>query len=285
MNAKQAEEMAGISRRNLRFYEDQGLIHPSRNPDNDYRDYSDEDIESLKKIRALRMLDVSLEEISAIFKGDKALDAVMEAQEAKLKKRQQELEVAIQFCRELQQKVPDLDDLLSRMDQPETSTFLYSSWVRDYQAVARAEAKKQFSFVPNDAVTTPKEFTMALFAYGKKAGKDIVITKEGMEPEFTIDEIEYTAQRFYRASYFCPVAVVICDAVHPEDFETEVDKSKSVLMRFLYRWWWLLPLALLEVLIFYQAGMDSWLIALLAALPSICVWVMDAVLYRSWVSD
>lgn len=63
MNAKQTEAATGISRRNLRFYEDQGLIHPHRNPDNDYRDYSEQDIRDLKLIRALRMLDVPLEEI------------------------------------------------------------------------------------------------------------------------------------------------------------------------------------------------------------------------------
>ena len=65
MNAKQTEAATGISRRNLRFYEDQGLIHPHRNPGNDYRDYSEQDIRDLKLIRALRMLDVPLEEIGA----------------------------------------------------------------------------------------------------------------------------------------------------------------------------------------------------------------------------
>ena len=59
MNAKQAEKLTGISRRNLRFYEDRGLIHPERNPQNDYRDYSEKNIENLKRIRVLRMLDAS----------------------------------------------------------------------------------------------------------------------------------------------------------------------------------------------------------------------------------
>ncbi len=65
MNAKQAEQITGISRRNLRFYEQQGLIHPRRNPENDYRDYSEQDIEALRLIRVLRMLDVPLEDIAA----------------------------------------------------------------------------------------------------------------------------------------------------------------------------------------------------------------------------
>ena len=56
MNGKEAEKITGISRRNLRFYEDQGLIEPERNPENDYREYSEKDIERLKIIRSLRLL-------------------------------------------------------------------------------------------------------------------------------------------------------------------------------------------------------------------------------------
>lgn len=281
MNAKQAEEKSGISRRNLRFYEQQGLIHPSRNPDNDYRDYSAQDIECLKTIRALRMLDVTLEDIHSVLNKDKKLETVMAQQEAKLKKRQRDLETAIRFCQELQTSEPDLDDLLNRMDQPEVSNALFGGWVRDYQAIARAEAQKHFNFVPDEAVTTPQEFTMALFAYGQENDKDVVITREGMEPEFTVDGIEYTAQRVYRPLYPGTVAVILCDAVHPEDFETEVEKNRSKFMRFVYRWWWLLPVIVLELTIGIRAGMGSIWLVVLAALPPICGWTMDAVLYRA----
>ena len=219
MNAKQAEEKTGITRRNLRFYEDQGLIHPSRNPDNDYRDYSDSDIETLKKIRALRMLDVSLEDIASIFKEEKTLKQVMAAQEEKLKQRRQELETAIRFCQELQTKAPDVNTLLNRMDQPETKEALFTSWIRDYQAVARAEAQKQFYFNADKEIENYRDLTAALFAYGEKENKEIVITKEGLPAEFTMDGIEYTADRqcYYMDSH-CPSDVVTCEAVHPEDF-------------------------------------------------------------------
>ena len=102
MNAKQTEAATGISRRNLRFYEDQGLIHPHRNPGNDYRDYSEQDIRDLKLIRALRMLDVPLEEIGACLEGKTTLAQVSTAQQFRLEQRQKELEAAIRFCRELQ---------------------------------------------------------------------------------------------------------------------------------------------------------------------------------------
>jgi len=47
MRINQAAELAGITSKNIRFYEDQGLITPARDTANGYRDYSMEDIEQL----------------------------------------------------------------------------------------------------------------------------------------------------------------------------------------------------------------------------------------------
>lgn len=281
MNAKQTEQITGISRRNLRFYEDQGLIHPERNPDNDYRDYSEEDVEILRKIRTLRMLDVSLEEIASFLKGEKSLEQVMILQENKLRKRQQDLNTAIRFCRELQTEKPDFSEVLKKMDQEETGSSFFTGWVRDYQSVARAEAKKKFQFIPDGEVTTPQQFSDELFAYGRSMDKDIVITHESMEPRFTLSGIEYTAQRVYRPVFFCPVAVIICEAVHPEDFDTEVSKGRSIWMRLFHRWWVLLPLIGLILFAALMLGVTSWLAVVLSALPLVCILVMNGILYQS----
>ncbi|MBM6695155.1 MerR family transcriptional regulator, partial [Pseudoflavonifractor capillosus] len=34
MNIKEAEKLTGISKRNIRFYEQKGMLHPARNQDN-----------------------------------------------------------------------------------------------------------------------------------------------------------------------------------------------------------------------------------------------------------
>ena len=44
MNIKKAEELSGVSRQNIRFYEREGLLHPERNAENDYREYREEHI-------------------------------------------------------------------------------------------------------------------------------------------------------------------------------------------------------------------------------------------------
>ena len=74
MNIKEAEKLTGISRRNIRFYEQKGMLHPARNQDNDYRDYSPQDIQRLKLIRALRMVDMPLEEIREVVEGKASID-------------------------------------------------------------------------------------------------------------------------------------------------------------------------------------------------------------------
>ena len=51
MKINQVEQAVGITRKNIRFYEEQGLLHPSRNPVNGYRDYTDSDVSLLLKIR------------------------------------------------------------------------------------------------------------------------------------------------------------------------------------------------------------------------------------------
>ena len=37
MNSKQAAELSGVSSRNIRYYEQAGLLYPARDPENDYR--------------------------------------------------------------------------------------------------------------------------------------------------------------------------------------------------------------------------------------------------------
>ena len=47
MKIKDVEKQVGISKANIRFYEEEGLIHPARNQENNYREYSETDVEQL----------------------------------------------------------------------------------------------------------------------------------------------------------------------------------------------------------------------------------------------
>ncbi|MCM1088664.1 MAG: MerR family transcriptional regulator, partial [Muribaculaceae bacterium] len=63
MTIKEVEKQTGLARSNIRFYEKEKLIEPSRNDKNGYRDYSEQDIENIKKIAYLRTLEISIEDI------------------------------------------------------------------------------------------------------------------------------------------------------------------------------------------------------------------------------
>ena len=58
MKINEVERLVGVTKRNIRFYEKEGLLAPDRNAENGYRDYGEADVETLKKIKLLRKLDL-----------------------------------------------------------------------------------------------------------------------------------------------------------------------------------------------------------------------------------
>ena len=79
MKIQQVEELVGISKKNIRFYEEQGLLSPGR-AENGYREYGREDVLRLKEIKLLRKLAVPIEDIRAVLKGEGSLEACLTRQ-------------------------------------------------------------------------------------------------------------------------------------------------------------------------------------------------------------
>ena len=70
MKINEVEAAVGVTKKNIRFYEEEGLISPSREPGNGYRSYSQADVERLRRIKLLRKLDVPLAEIRQMLEGE-----------------------------------------------------------------------------------------------------------------------------------------------------------------------------------------------------------------------
>ena len=68
MKIKYVEELVGITRKNIRFYEEQGLLNPQR-AENGYREYEEAEVHRLMQIKLLRKLGVPIEEIRRVFDG------------------------------------------------------------------------------------------------------------------------------------------------------------------------------------------------------------------------
>lgn len=101
MTIKDMEARTGISRANIRYYEQEGLIAPQRD-NNGYRNYQEEDVQALERILLMRRLGVSLEDIRALQAGSLSLWAAMDRQAAKLEREQQEAAAAQALCRSIQ---------------------------------------------------------------------------------------------------------------------------------------------------------------------------------------
>lgn len=232
MNIKQASKQSGVSAPNIRFYEKEGLLNPARLPGNDYRDYTEQDIRTLRFIRMLRMLDVPLPVIRSVLAGDASLGSVLREQKTALEQRAKQLEGAVRFCAELARQDPsvaslDVDACLTRMEKPAVQGTFCSGWLQDYRTLAQVQHQRHFSFIPEGSINTPQEFTAALQTYAKANGMQFSLEKEGMYPEFSLDDISYKAYRNpgkYRDE-------ICCDAVHPEQLDTGLPSRREKLLR------------------------------------------------------
>ena len=199
---KEAEMQTGITKQNIRYYEKIGLLQPSREQENKYRNYSEEDIRRLKLIFLFRKLDMPLEEIRQLLEGTI------------------ELQDALPFCGQIEEKELtqlDVDGYLSKIKTEEKNGHYFADILQDYKKVLQSESLREFSFSPEDFCTTPRQMTEQLFLYAEQHHLNLVITKEGMYPEFTIDGREYRAYRVCGRMGM----VIHGELLHPELYKPE----------------------------------------------------------------
>ena len=110
MKINEVEARVGITKKNIRFYEEQGLISPRRNSENGYRDYGPEDVAALEQIKLLRKLGVPLEEIRQMQAGGTVADG-MRRHMVTLERERRDLEQSMELCRSLKDRDVRLADL------------------------------------------------------------------------------------------------------------------------------------------------------------------------------
>ncbi len=239
MNTKQVEELTGITRQNIRYYERQGLLEPARDTGNAYRDYSEEDIRRLKLIKMLRMLDMPLKEIEQVLNGNLLLkDAVIKQQETLLQQ-QKQLQAAVQVCANIQKErleSIDVDSYLDRMERMEKSGSVFARIVDDYKQVAEEERQRQFSFYEEQPVNTAGIFEKALRRYAKEQQHKFQMVKTGMYPEFTLDGIPYTAvcKAEQDAETKAAGTKIICNRLDDEKVKKEIPGNRRAVFQVIY---------------------------------------------------
>lgn len=220
MKIKEVEAITGITKQNIRYYEKQGLLKPARIRENDYREYSEEDVRTVKIIKLFRKLDMPIEEIKKLLHNDIALQEAMRLQRERLEKERDRLTDALHFCEKINDTelvAMDADKYLAEISSEERNGAVFKDFLNDFKRFAKAEEMREFSFMPDTMCLNRAEFTEALCRYGTEHNLNLVITKEGMYPEFMIDGVEYEAYRINSRHG----AVVRCQMKHMEEIIPE----------------------------------------------------------------
>ena len=126
MKINEVEALVGITKKNIRFYEAEGLLAPRRNSDNGYRDYGEAEVDALRRIKLLRKLGVPLEEIRRMQSGGHTVGDGMRRHLVTLERERENLEQSIRLCSALtdrQERLEDLDAgaILAEMEAMEQS--------------------------------------------------------------------------------------------------------------------------------------------------------------------
>ena len=123
MKINEVEAQVGITKKNIRFYEEQGLLSPRRNSENGYRDYGEAEVAILRRIKLMRKLGVPLEEIRRMQAGGTVADG-MRRHLVTLERERKNIDEAVRLCTLLQQRQErlselDADQALAEMEQLE----------------------------------------------------------------------------------------------------------------------------------------------------------------------
>lgn len=148
MTIQEVERQSGMTRANIRFYEEKGLLTPQRQP-NGYRDYSAADVETLQRVRLLRSLDISIDTIRALQSGERTLEAVLAERERRwndAKSRAGDAEALCQRMRQDGAQYATLDAEKYLHPQPEAQRLYHPAGQADQRPYAFTPWRRLLAF-------------------------------------------------------------------------------------------------------------------------------------------
>lgn len=101
MFINEVQSKVGLSKKSIRYYEEEGLLIPKRDIRNDYRIYTDDDIKILKKIKVLRELGVPVNDIKLLKEGKITLEECMLDRIKKIEQCEKDYKIIKNMCLEL----------------------------------------------------------------------------------------------------------------------------------------------------------------------------------------
>ena len=134
MKINEVEQILGITKANIRFYEKEGLLTPRRT-ESGYREYSGSDIERLKAIVIYRKLGIPVQQIADILDGAVSLQDALDANIQNLNAEIEKLNGSLALCRQLKAEdaeTLDTDRYWDIVQNQELLGFRFQSLASDY---------------------------------------------------------------------------------------------------------------------------------------------------------
>ena len=105
------EDLVGITKKNIRFYEKEGLLTPGRELENSYRDYTEDDLRRLRVIKLLRKLDMPISAISDVLEERLSLHEALHLHSLLLEEQRCGIVNAQRVCRMISESGESLTEL------------------------------------------------------------------------------------------------------------------------------------------------------------------------------
>ena len=188
MRINEAEELLGISKANIRFYEKQGLLTPQRG-ENRYRDYTDGDIDRLRQIVILRKLGISVQDIGKILGGELLLQEAITANIASLEEQIEQLTGALKLSKQIRsEELTELDTprYWEIIHREESNGVKFADMMSDYWKTMM-EPIFRILFVTRGTGSLPSLFGQALLFVLFITVMDLVFFPEDFTPRSILD--------------------------------------------------------------------------------------------------
>jgi DNA-binding transcriptional MerR regulator len=166
MKINEAEQVLGITKANIRFYEKEGLLSPSRN-ESGYREYSEDDIRQLKQIVILRKLGIPVQQIGDILDGALPLQDALEENIQSLNAQINALNGALAMTKQLRQEnqeTLDTDRCWELIQHQESQGLRFHELVEDYLKFTELNYEWLLWPIPADELRNP--WTVIKFILG-----------------------------------------------------------------------------------------------------------------------
>ena len=163
MKINELEDLLGVSKATVRYYEDQGLVTPPRT-ENGYREYNDEEVQLFQKILVLRKIGLSIPEIKDLIDGNSDLHDALAYNIERLRTRQDEIASALDLCGKIETESYDFDSI----DSAKYLRYIYED---ELKGAHFAEAEE----------ISVRQLNMAVTLLGMLAGVPVIQNKQFSE--------------------------------------------------------------------------------------------------------